>query len=999
MATFIDNLTAIHDHKDYVGLTLDEKFLKMGQFCPLLPHLEGIEVPRSCFIALNVQTAEKRVIPFFSISKDGDIDTTELRKLVVRNVKKSNKEGFFSCPQFIEKYKIEALELKIRVEDRDGKSTFVVQVEYIKCYTTDKDTDELIAEVEDHLNRTSSENFISAWADAFKDDMKHYPFHAVLKVSDPDKNMVGHSFFMILAQAKYAVSYVYDKYSLALMDIISIIKSLYTEDINKLSKKEAIKSAISAIMSRNMSHNLGSHYLYYTKAHLEELAKSQDEIAPDIRGTAKVLGYIQARMDYLATVISNDKYPYGAVNFKSQIYDELTIDKFSKRHFSKPDKKNLRTTNFLLSNLVLSENFSISDIRRDDSTKLSAVEKKTLLELYVKYRDESTGLYDQFTGTNSMSALGWPTFKTEENVKNRLSNLYIALPGGIMSSHAFFNTIENFIRNSAKYLQLDFQDEGLIFNIAIREHSNAEDKSNSYVDLIIYDNKRNANKCQDCQVRYIVDALDSDQRQSRTLYEAILNKLGNIKIINEANNEIEKDSKGFKEILFSSAWMKSYEYNDSSYADVMAKINADADPDTKLSLIEKYGFSLVQVVERKVGSGRNIKFDLNIYDREDYKSMPKDQITEANLGIMITLPKFNKYVDFQTRSSLKSNIESMLNVYSDIVGVDDKFLNNKDISHCFPRIYSGPETDTVTIMKEILNKRFPGFADYRLVFDNCKEFFDENLSEDEKLAKTIFFKRHLNSKENISKYVNYAYADTVSGGNFTVTINDLMSKGLDETGAYKDADSEFFALKVKESALTRITVIDERLFNSMKGKETEYAVKNIRVLNYMDSNSANEIYNEYKDQIGQIGFDIFDLILKGNEFSDKKSGTHFLSIHLGLVEKMLKNCALLNDLIDDYMAQNDIKKTSEDNLAPERVTVFMKLLEKKFGIDGGDTFVSIHSGRGNFSKELEGPLARYPFVSLSALENAFNNSKYLLAQIFYNTVYIGKGMANDTRVK
>ena len=112
--------------------------------------------------------------------------------------------------------------------------------------------------------------------------------------------------------------------------------------------KKAITSAVSAIMSRNMSHNLGSHYLYYTKNYLMDLSRKSGEKRADIRGAAKVLGYMQARMDYLATVISNDRYPNGSVNFKSQIYDELTIDDFSKRHFSKYADRGKRTTNFLL---------------------------------------------------------------------------------------------------------------------------------------------------------------------------------------------------------------------------------------------------------------------------------------------------------------------------------------------------------------------------------------------------------------------------------------------------------------------------------------------------------------------------------------------------------------------------------------------------------------------------------------------------------------------------
>ena len=141
MATFIETITSAHEDKKLVGLTLDEKFMRIGQVCPLLPHLEGIELPRSCFIALNVQTAEKRIIPFFSVSRKGVVDTASLRKEVVNKAKESNLEGFLTCPMFIEKYKIESLEVNIRVED----DRFKVRVDAVKSYI-DTDNDALKAE-------------------------------------------------------------------------------------------------------------------------------------------------------------------------------------------------------------------------------------------------------------------------------------------------------------------------------------------------------------------------------------------------------------------------------------------------------------------------------------------------------------------------------------------------------------------------------------------------------------------------------------------------------------------------------------------------------------------------------------------------------------------------------------------------------------------------------------------------------------------------------------
>ena len=317
-----------------------------------------------------------------------------------------------------------------------------------------------------------------------------------------------------------------------------ILKSLTSTELgNRILKnqlKETIKSAVSAIMSRNMSHNLGSHYLYYTKAQLDKLSSNIGEWGPKVRGASKVLGYVQARMDYLATVISNDKYPYGAVNFKSQIFDELTVDKFSKRHFDE-SKKDQRITNYLLANLIKSENFTVPDIV-DDSTP----DGYSRLDICVKLYNEETKKYDYFSGYDTVQ-------HDETYVKNRLSNLYIALPGGIMSSHALFNVIENFIRNSAKYLQSDFQHYGLVFNILLRP---SVDKR--FIDLIIYDNKQNANR---------VLSRDNSTNKTVTLYQSILDKLSTLKIINSAN-EIEKDCKGFKEMLFSSVWMKAYEFKD-----------------------------------------------------------------------------------------------------------------------------------------------------------------------------------------------------------------------------------------------------------------------------------------------------------------------------------------------------------------------------------------------------------------------------------------------------
>ena len=796
----------------------------------------------------------------------------------------------------------------------------------------------------------------------------------------------------------------------------------------------------------------------------------------------------------MATVISNDKYPYGAVNFKSQIFDELTVDKFSRRHFGELNKSK-RTTNYLLANLIRSENFTIPDIMNNMTP-----EGYSRLDLCVKYYNDETHQYDLFTGLDN-------DIDAEADVKNRLSNLYLALPGGIMSSHALFNVIENFIRNSAKYLQSDFQPTGLVFNILLKPSEDGRS-----IDMIIYDNKQNANRV---LKKSASSCISLSANTDYTLYLSILEKLSKLRIIND-ENEIEKDSKGFKEMLFSSVWMKACDYKSSTYVDVITEINSEANPYKKLDLIEKYGFSLVQVYDpfnenkdsmeddfdseilRILNGDDAIEDNVNVLSESEDENiiiMSREDLSDsnrkssfdkykdnANLGIKLTLPLYNKNISFETipnsvEGALKKNIETMLGVYSDIVCVDDEYRKEENkISHCFTRTYNGTMTKPVDMLREILAARFEDFDKYQFVFDNYTEYspYDKPISElnrlnsvdrDEyerdRLLHRILFRRHLNAKEGIdfNNFSNYAYVDSVSGGNFTITINDLITGGLSDRG-YVDEETEYFALKVKEAALTRITIIDERLYHSMHGHEAEYMVKNLRIMNYSKleddisytinlvdnysdglvdaerlkleieikleeiavyaARTLNALYNEteitkfFKDinlsvddfespdafklylsdviltKMCEISDESLALIFEGNYFKDNKNNTDFMSIHLGLIEKILKNSEYVNYLIDKRLG---VTEKSYGRLDKERVELFMVMLKDLF--NSRDLFISVHSGRGNFSKELEGPLAPYPFISLSALENAFNNSKYLLAQIFYNTVYIGKGLANS----
>jgi hypothetical protein len=234
---------------------------------------------------------------------------------------------------------------------------------------------------------------------------------------------------------------------------------------------------------------------------------------------------------------------------------------------------------------------------------------------------------------------------------------------------------------------------------------------------------------------------------------------------------------------------------------------------------------------------------------------------------------------------------------------------------------------------------------------------------------------------------------------------------------YRNWTDKYLALKIKEAALTRITIIDERLYNGVKwslpqrqssqldirNSAFELSMKNIRVLNFDDTLESLAVYKKAERTVNDSiknnplvpvdGFSCLhgNVFLHTGPFADCPNGTNFLSIHLGLIEKILKS-----DLVDQVCGEK-----GDNPLSEERVHLFMQKLIDTFTIvdkDSGESrplHICIHSGRGNFSNELSGPLKEYPFISLAALESAFNNSKYLLSQLFYNTVYIGKGEVNE----
>jgi len=184
------------------------------------------------------------------------------------------------------------------------------------------------------------------------------------------------------------------------------ITNLYSFYEASILKEKAIKysmrSAIAAIMSRNMSHNIGSHVLAnYSQE------KYSGKTVNNIDINKIFNSYIQQRMDFIAGFISGwHGVPEEIWFLKDLIFGFL---------------KNIP----LLDLIVGSHNLNSSNI----IFKIKA--NGTDYELRINRENDN-----RFVINNS---------KPDEN------DFLVGIPRGIIGNHAFYIILENMIRNSAKY--------------------------------------------------------------------------------------------------------------------------------------------------------------------------------------------------------------------------------------------------------------------------------------------------------------------------------------------------------------------------------------------------------------------------------------------------------------------------------------------------------------------------------------------------------------------
>ena len=723
-----------------------------------------------------------------------------------------------------------------------------------------------------------------------------------------------------------------DQLRLMLQNIFNVI---YMQWLAKRKIREhSVRSAIAAIMARNISHNLGSHVLAYLRTQLSDvqtLIKSNslrdiisqqenlqnvieklqriingatevdDQLKkielPFLVGLGHLLNYIQERQDFIAT-ISTNHIPYSApINFKDIIYDELNHDYKAIRHHESLGFKFNQGDNLLLEHIAHSEGY-----------------KRKHISIWFR---EFNGLNEKAREENKNKAYD---LASAEEAFNRLNEIEVILPGGAVGRQAFFSIIENFIRNSAKHADKVSKGEpNLEVHIDIIDIANENEIKRSKLqtyEIMNADQKKYGEILDDSKMTdfFRVELSDniSDFEKAKT---TLLDALSDDYILEDGS--LKEDYKGIKEMRISATWLRFL--NDEH---ILEHENGNGDPTKKyppvLQLANKNGkmcYVFYLLKPKELLFVTDTEYLLNKYDEEWKSEFEK-------IGWKITsFENFDKKNDPRYRLIVFNCDENNTDYHKLIKICHSRVIADDKIAVHLKELFEG---ELMAI--DIFNKFYRTIIDKRICNNATIEvpILIGDPQTDSKLEKcykyiqiassastnnlNIIFKAHLetaaNLKEFEDKYIkvpldienidskserqNCLFVESITGNNST---DRLIRKG--------NYDERWY-LNMLESALTNVIVIDERLWGYYTG------------IDESDLNRKSTIVI-LRDKIKELNsFDKLNKAQKKDELRKflKDTKVIFMPKGAAIIEDERK---LINQVLGDMLSGNDIEEIFERN--------------------------------------------------------------------------------------
>lgn len=320
-------------------------------------------------------------------------------------------------------------------------------------------------QAKDNLNVTEFENGIKAHFPLLCPYHEHrhiyYFFPNNIEVGKSDKHR-GNGGIFIVARGSLDLCFLYFMSTVAFLLSDKIAQQL----LNNKIQHGAISSAIGSIMSRNGSHNIGSHVLSALTYNVGTM--------PDDR---ILYQYIQHRMDYVATVTTD---------FPSWVASTMFVGDLMKNFF---------TQHHLLEYIASSEGLSAYRFQDHNLGNEGRKEQKGKIKIFIRkvhpcinnIEEAKKELNENPNNTEAQDSLEklrneqfdllyhrpspminepWSLAKNAKDNALHFINyidydedktiplehdVSLAIPGGAIGRHAFYTIIENIIRNAAKH--------------------------------------------------------------------------------------------------------------------------------------------------------------------------------------------------------------------------------------------------------------------------------------------------------------------------------------------------------------------------------------------------------------------------------------------------------------------------------------------------------------------------------------------------------------------
>ncbi len=554
--------------------------------------------------------------------------------------------------------------------------------------------------------------------------------------------------------------------------------------------------------------------------------------------------------------------------------------------------------------------------------------------------------------------------KIEIKLAERISETKVAIPGGVIGKQAFYIILENIIRNATKHSALYSQESKMVFTIDFPDEPLSSEKkvnydNNEFLRITITDNLYSADdklvaKLQEKCEGAIVKSDGSFERvdlgiKEKKIAAAFLRAVDPTEIV---GNEI----KGWKD-------------DDSKKILVIGKDSAEEKGNLQ------YGFFLLKPKEVLI-----ITDDMTQWNVSNNKLI---ELRNAGIDFVTNAEKYTSNVisfnDFETNYRSKKPRHRFLVIdlkdSSLLSKLDFNFLpyrrilpQNIESEHLKNKLYNFKDTiNLLNIIYEIFINNEYGFK----VFPNL--FIDK-----------IFYTDYWHRIEGIHEFKDFENSGTFTNAclyinHFNTHIerwrktNNILDKikdneiiaiepivGSNSLKSKITNPSDILKYELIEASLTKICIIDERLYKIAQDRRMEEILSIRGVFLYDLIRNDNTLYI-----ISLTGNDSFTiqnfsgiLSLENNPRKDYV----FLTIHQGVIDKIIEN-------------YSELEKNDVDSI--KKVLDLFNSLTKN---------TIIHSGRGNTELIPKGTR----FLNYPELENWFYDDKHSMVQGFYGLRGMGE---------